>query len=149
MGTGRIPTATLVFDDTGSIYGTTAEGGGHECFSARFEFGCGVVFQLTPPAVAGGPWTENILFNFSQSDGAQGALPNSLAFLNGALYGTTCYTGRRSISTPANGGLFQLAPPAASGGAWTETTLSTFTNSQAHLRHHDAVKVSGSVACNF
>ena len=86
-----------------------------------------MIFQLTPPAVLGGTWTENTLFSFSQSDGAQGTLPNSLAFLNGTLYGTTCYTGRLNVQHRANGELFQLTPPAAPGSAWTETTISTFT----------------------
>ncbi len=42
---------------------------------------------------------------------------------NGALYGTTQNGG----GSAGSGTVFQLAPPATSGGAWTETVLHSFT----------------------
>ena len=41
---------------------------------------------------------------------------------NGVLYGTGSYSGVAN----ASGVVFQLTPPAQSGGAWTETVLHTF-----------------------
>jgi uncharacterized repeat protein (TIGR03803 family) len=53
---GSRPAAGLVFDATGNLYGTTANGGSSSC-------GCGTVFELTPPSQPGGMWTEtNPLF---------------------------------------------------------------------------------------
>ena len=45
--TGLVPTAGLIFDAAGNLYGTTAYGG---------AYGAGTVFELTP--TAGGGWTE-------------------------------------------------------------------------------------------
>ncbi|MGO9126696.1 MAG: choice-of-anchor tandem repeat GloVer-containing protein [Terriglobales bacterium] len=50
---GAQPHAGLVFDRTGNLYGTTSIGGGF-CGSQ----GCGTVFELSPPEVPGGAWTE-------------------------------------------------------------------------------------------
>jgi hypothetical protein len=112
---GLAPYGTLIFDANGALYGTTASGGGS---SRSCENGCGVVFQLTPPAAPGGAWTENLIFDFSTDLGSAGYNPTGVAFSNGALYGTTC-----------SGVLFELTPQAA-GGAWPESTLASFSDEQ-------------------
>jgi uncharacterized repeat protein (TIGR03803 family) len=61
---GRLPGAGLVFDNSGSLYGTT-EGGGKGCSPAA---GCGTVFKLTPRS--GGGWSKSTLHYFSGNDGA-------------------------------------------------------------------------------
>ena len=48
-GDGEFPYGGLIFDAQGALYGTTADGGAN---------GLGTVFKLTPPATAGGSWTE-------------------------------------------------------------------------------------------
>ncbi len=75
---GVNPTAGLVRDSDGNLYGTTFYGG------ASNE---GTVFKLTP--VAGGGWTETLLYSFS--GGADGAHPyfGSLLLAGSYLYGTT------------------------------------------------------------
>jgi len=113
---GASPYASLVADSVGNLYGTTAFGGSnHE----------GTVFELNPPATAGGAWTETVLYSF-QDPGNDGAVPTgTLTFdKQGNLYGTTRQGGGPNNSN--TGTIFELAPPATPGGAWTETILWTF-----------------------
>src|SRR5207253_10712690 len=61
---GAFTFAGLIFDKSGDLYGVTSGGGAN---------GSGTVFELTPPAVAGGTWTESVLHNFTGSDGTRPA----------------------------------------------------------------------------
>lgn len=106
---GSWPTAALVFDPAGNLYGATWLGG---------QYGAGVVFELSPNP--DGTWTQSVLHTFTGgTDGSEswGALVMDAA---GNLYGTTVYGG-------ADGGgiAFQLVPN--SDGTWTENILHTFT----------------------
>jgi uncharacterized repeat protein (TIGR03803 family) len=109
---GREPYATLLFDTTGNLYGTTLLGGniGSACSS-----GCGTVFKLT---AASGSWTESVVYAFT--GGTDGASPyHGLVFdPAGNLYGTT-YAGGAS----GNGAVFKLTP---GSGGWTESVLHAF-----------------------
>jgi uncharacterized repeat protein (TIGR03803 family) len=97
---GAVPgfDAPLIFDQSGNLYGTTQDGGyfGGIC---NGNYGCGVVFELTP---SDGGWDEKVLYTFT---GDGGAWPGAgLIFDNaGNLYGTTTWTA------------FQLTP---SGSNW-------------------------------
>ena len=115
-GDGYNPHAGLVLAPSGVLYGTTAHGGGGS------PAGKGTVFSLTPPTIPGAPMTETILHVFDQQTG-DGFAPNASLVLgpNGVLYGTTTYGGARGEGT-----VFELAPPAAPGGSWTETILHNF-----------------------
>jgi len=77
---------SLVFDSKGNLFGTTAHGGGGECF-----LGCGTVFELSPQS--GGGWSESVLYAFCSLSGCvDGEEPGSgpLAIdAAGNLYGTT------------------------------------------------------------
>ena len=112
---GNNPNAGLVLDPSGAIYGTTAFGGTDDV---------GTVFRIKPPGISGGLWTESVLYSFTTGGG--GFYPRfGLTFdASGALYGTA----GGGSDQPGNGPgtVFKLTPPAAEGGAWTETVLHSF-----------------------
>ena len=106
---GGIPTAGLIFDPSGNLYGATAGGG---------IGGGGTVFELTP---SGGGWTYSLLYSFT---GGFGCGPQGTLVMDGAgdLYGTTFCDGAHGF-----GSIFKLTP---SGGGWTYTALYAFTGAR-------------------
>jgi uncharacterized repeat protein (TIGR03803 family) len=112
---GAEPTAGLMFDAAGNLYGSTYNGGSDS--TSCFFGGCGVVFKLKPNS--GGTWEEHILHTFDV--GAGGTNPSGgLTFdAAGNLYGTT--------SGNPNGTVFKLAPNP--DGTWVESTLYSFFDS--------------------
>lgn len=114
---GAFPTAGLVGESTGVLYGATPYGGEAGCAD---NLGCGTVFALTPPTSSGGSWTESVLYSFT--GGGDGANPyGGLLLSDGVLYGTTYYGGASNLGT-----VFELVPPASPGGAWSESVLYSF-----------------------
>jgi|HubBroStandDraft_1064217.scaffolds.fasta_scaffold08898_3 uncharacterized repeat protein (TIGR03803 family) len=102
----------LAIGEGGVLYGTAYHGG---------TAGDGAVFSLTPPASAGGDWTQAVLYSFgggSDGDGPAGVTIGS----GGVLYGTTYYQG----TTTCCGTIFALKPPISSGSAWTEDIIYHF-----------------------
>ena len=89
-GTG--PSAGLVFDQSGNMYGTTPNGGEHDA---------GVVFKLTPKG------KETVLFSFSGNDGAY---PDTGLIFDqkGNLYGTTLNGGEDGEN--GAGVVFKITP---------------------------------------
>jgi hypothetical protein len=121
----------VIVEPGGVLYGTTAYGGANECGLRYGSPGCGAVFQLTPPAMAGSAWTESLLYSFKGLVGCcfgDGATPMAPVTFgpDGTLYGTT-YNGGEPCTTQDTigcGTVFWLTPPAAPGGAWSEATIS-------------------------
>jgi uncharacterized repeat protein (TIGR03803 family) len=108
---GASPQAGMVFDQGGSLYGTTAQGGDMNCSGG---YGCGAVFQLTP--AGDGTWTESVIYRFEA--GKDGYMPGLLVFdAAGNLY---------SKATTATGAglVFRLTPH--SGGTWKFNVLHQF-----------------------
>jgi uncharacterized repeat protein (TIGR03803 family) len=122
---GLVPYAGLIQDAAGNLYGTTAGGGSNGS-------GDGTVFMLAPPSLSGGSWTEALLYNFcSATNCTDGYFPEAglIQDAAGNLYGTTLYGGANTGAYGyghGGGTVFKLAPPAQSGGIWTETVLYSF-----------------------
>ena len=115
-GDGASPQAALTFDAAGNLYGTTASGGPtHD----------GTVFMLSPTS-PGQPWTETVLYNFTGRQDGEYPVAGVAFDTSGNLYGTTLFGG----GSPNAGVVFQVAPPQAPGGQWTETVTHRFGHGQ-------------------
>jgi uncharacterized repeat protein (TIGR03803 family) len=80
---GDNPFSSLAMDGAGNLYGTSSGGGNlKDCQG----YGCGVVFELSPPS-SGGRWQETSLHIFT--GGADGSIPFAPVTLDssGTLYG--------------------------------------------------------------
>jgi len=103
---GAFPGAGLIFDSTGSLYGTTAGGGtGH-----------GTAFKLTANPDAS--WTESVLYRFTGGKDGYAPVAGLVFDTAGSLYGTTVIGGSNW------GVVFKLTP--SSNGSWREGVLHTF-----------------------
>ncbi len=128
---GGEPWGALIVDLKGNLYGTTYLGGGGYCDG--YGTGCGSVFELNPPSSKGGAWSEAILYGFNGVGGdfqdGEGPMGSLVFDGKGNLYGTTTTGGASACYDLSCGGtVFQLTPPSAKGGAWTETLLTNFYN---------------------
>lgn len=116
---GGNPSAGVIFDAAGNLYGTTSSGGTSDY---------GTVFRLSPPSTSGGQWTESTLYSFLEGS-SDGADPEAGVVFDkaGNLYGTTFEGGITNTTscTKGCGVVFKLTPP-ASGGEWTESVIEYF-----------------------
>jgi uncharacterized repeat protein (TIGR03803 family) len=101
---GSSPSAGLIRDSAGNLYGATYEGGDGPCNS---DFGCGVVFKIDPTG------KETVLYNFAgpPADGENGN--DLIRDSAGNLYGTTIIGGIETGScTDINGcgEVFKISP---------------------------------------
>jgi len=86
----------------------------------------GTVFELMPPVMAAGSWTETTLYPFNSVSGTDGFGPSATlldpgAGLPGSLYGTTNSGGTGTCDC---GTVFKVTKN--SDGTWTETLLYSF-----------------------
>jgi hypothetical protein len=142
---GMIPVGGLVIDNSGNLYGTTAYGGTGGCILLGILYGCGTVYELSPPQQKGEQWTETILYSFQS--GNDGYFPwGDLTFDKaGNLYGATDFGGGKgNTCNPYYGGncgtVFKLSPPKQKGGQWTEHVLHSFAGG------HDGANPNGGLA---
>jgi len=127
---GYLPTGTLTFDKSGNLYGATEYGGGLGSCNPDFYQYCGTVFELSPPRVKGGVWTEQVLYSFKGGTG-DGANPNGGLIFDtaGALYGTTYFGGAQACDGSAGNGcgvIFCLKPSETNPELWLEAVLYEF-----------------------
>ncbi len=117
---GNQPNGTLILDASGNVYGATYLGG---------PDGLGTVFEVSPPAAKGKPWTKKTLHAFHGTDGNSpvGGLASDAA---GNLYGITMLGGDGPCDDWGIAGcgvIFELSPN--SGRKWTETVIYNFQGS--------------------
>ncbi|HEX8813988.1 MAG TPA: choice-of-anchor tandem repeat GloVer-containing protein [Terriglobales bacterium] len=106
---GAQPDTGLVFDGSGTLFGTTYWGG---------VYGSGVIFQLIPRA--DGVWMETVVHQFDTLVHPSGTPVFDVA---GNLYGTVENT------TSYEGAVFELSP--GQDGAWTLAVLHAFSRNGA------------------
>ena len=109
---GRLPFSPVTLGPDGSIYGTTATGGGS-------VDNAGVVFRLVPPGLGQTVWREHILHRFTDAEGTY-SLAGVAFDGKGILYGTLAAGGFAD-----NGAVFRLVH-VAGGGTWLNDVLHTF-----------------------
>ena len=104
----NMPMGPVNFDVFGNLYGTTELGGA----------GWGAIFQMTPPSSPGGQWTENVIYNFTDTN--DGAFPQSGLLIDkqGNLYGTSYFAGIQDSGT-----VYELKRTET---GWQEITLYEF-----------------------
>jgi uncharacterized repeat protein (TIGR03803 family) len=107
---GGKPYAGVIFNAAGSLFSTTGSGGS----------GYGTVFTLAPPKRGSTTWTESVLYTFGGGPDGSYARSGVVFDKTGNLYSTT------GVGSGNSGVVFELSPPAKSGGAWTESVLWTF-----------------------
>ena len=109
-GDGGEPTAGLVMDKSGNLYGTNPKGG------ARNGNG-GTAFELTP---GGDGWHEAVLHRFIENGDGGGAYAGVILDSAGNLYGTTRGGGAYGVGT-----VYELR---RTSGGWREAILHSFDN---------------------
>jgi uncharacterized repeat protein (TIGR03803 family) len=125
---GRFPSGRVTIGSDGSLYGLTERGGENGCVQAG---GCGVVFNLRPPARACKttlcPWMETVLYRFSGNSDGWSPLGDLIFDETGNLYGIASAGGYYggACSSAGYGVVFELIP---SHGNWTQSVLYTFTD---------------------
>src|SRR5258708_12568737 len=120
---GSSPTAGVLFDPSGNIYGTTGEGGD---INSCEGFGCGMVYKLSPTTAGG--WAETSVFRFRSL--TTGAFPTGNLLLDASshLFSVDSQGGTSSncvLFQVGCGLIFELSPAATS---WHESVLQTFDN---------------------
>lgn len=110
--TGYYPSAGIVRDQAGNLYGTTAYGGNYtlNCNFEGVQTGCGLVYKLSQH---GPGWIFDVLAGFNAGNGY---LPQQLvaAAPDGSLYGSTEFGGSNHCTYfwPGCGIVYRLQPPA-------------------------------------
>ncbi|MGA8764456.1 MAG: choice-of-anchor tandem repeat GloVer-containing protein [Candidatus Sulfotelmatobacter sp.] len=93
----------LIMDPAGNLYGATAEGGSG-------LFSGGTVYELSPPSIPGGAWSESDLHNFPSAT-RDGNGPESTPLLRGGvLFGPTFFGGGNNQCSSGCGTIYRIVP---------------------------------------
>jgi hypothetical protein len=113
---GAHPGSPAVQAPDGNLYGTTEAGG--STTNGCPTYGCGVVYQLTPPATGKTQWNEHVLYTGGNNPQLNDFYAPVTFDSKGNVYGTAAFGGNGS------GGVFMLTKK--STYPWTLTTLYAF-----------------------
>jgi len=108
---GAVPISGVTFDPQGRLFGTTTQGGSTTACGGA---GCGVVFELTPPAAGGKAWAETVIHKFVLGGYGETAFGSLYLDASGNLFGATSAGGTYGCGTPpltGCGTTFLLSPP--------------------------------------
>jgi hypothetical protein len=128
QGDGMNPLAIPTVSQNGIVYGTTWLGGNLNC-SGGFGYGCGEVFEISPPPSGKGAWSYAAIYEFTGcSDGGFPTTPVTLDN-RGRVYGIT---NNNTMGFGAALSLYQLTPvpslPNHQNASWTYKDLYDFPN---------------------
>jgi uncharacterized repeat protein (TIGR03803 family) len=119
LASGVYPFTGVLPGPAGSLYETTLQGGP---VTEQCHYGCGTFVQLTPPGQQGDNWGEQVLLNFPKADyQPRGFVAGS----NGVFFGYDIGGGNSKCSGGC-GSIYELEPPAETGGSWTLVPIHQF-----------------------
>jgi uncharacterized repeat protein (TIGR03803 family) len=104
--------SVLIRDSSNNLYGTSVYGG---------AYNQGSIFELSPPTVTGGAWTEAVLYS-SKYNSVTGANPGPslIQDYQGSLWGTMSQGGPNETGT-----IYRLHPP-TTGSNWEYSDIYNF-----------------------
>jgi uncharacterized repeat protein (TIGR03803 family) len=131
---GDLPSAPLIWDTSGNLYGTTLDGGVQPPTCGQ-PLGCGVVFQLSP--TRNNTWAYHLIHSFGTIAGDGQAPAGGLVRDRfGGLYGATSYGGPNFL----NGTIYKLMP-STTGRGWKESVIYTFPDCSQGCSPYDELAV--------
>jgi len=113
---GAYPSASLIFDTAGNLYGAAFLGGIGGCYNDGI-YGCGVIFKLA--ANPDGSWAYVPLYKFTGGDDGANPVGRLTFDKAGNLYGTTWQGGAYEY-----GVVFELSPN--QDGTWSQQVIHHF-----------------------
>jgi len=145
---GATPEGGVLIDQAGNLYGTTGYGGSGPCTLLGGAVGCGTVYELSPPAKQGDPWTETVLYSFQGGNDGYVASGDLVFDRAGNLYGATLFGGGKGTTCDSLyggqcGTVFKLSPPKTKGGKWTEKVLHSFAGIESGKQYGDGAVPNG------
>ncbi len=119
----------LTADWAGNIYGLTNQGGPPnplcpQDLAIGLSGGCGVAFELSPPANGSDAWTYTTIWDFQLGPDSGNPFNASITLANGRAFATS--SGPYPLAN-SYGAIVEFIP-ANGGGGWKEKTLFTFAN---------------------
>jgi uncharacterized repeat protein (TIGR03803 family) len=119
----------LTMDWAGNIYGLTNQGGPAnplcpQDLAIGLSGGCGVAFELSPPANGTDAWTYTTIWDFTLGPDSGNPFNASITLANGRAFATS--SGPYPLAN-SYGAIVEFVPPNGHG-TWKEKTLFTFGN---------------------